>query len=170
MNLNELKTCLRKHPDHLLAMALPDGRRIPAHYHVTEVGHVVKRFVDCGGKFRTTETCVLQTHVGSAKDDGHRLTAGKLAHILDLAGSILPSAELPVEVEHEDGVISQFPVTGGEGVGETLTLQLGTKHTDCLAKEKCGLDDGCGCNDEAADQVPTAGSCCAGPAGRVACC
>jgi hypothetical protein len=36
-----------------------------------------------------------------------------------------------------------------------LTLQLGTKHTDCLAKEKCGVAP------EAATE-PARESCCAG--------
>jgi hypothetical protein len=170
MNLNELKTCLQKRPDLVLAILLPDGRPLPAHYHVTEVGYVTKRFVDCGGKFRMSDTCVLQTHVGSPRDDGHRLTAGKLVHILGLAGAILPAGELPVEVEYEDGTISQFPVAGAGLIGETLTLQLGAKHTDCLAKEKCGVDDGGGCADDSTGVAAKSESCCVSPAGSTACC
>jgi hypothetical protein len=165
MNLKELKACLQAQPELVLALALPDGRRVPAHYHVTEVGHIAKRFVDCGGTFRASETVVLQTHVGSPQDDGHRLTAGKLAHILGLAASILPSAELPVEVEYEDEVISQFPITGARRAGDTLTLQLGAKHTDCLAREKCGSDDGC--VGEPAQAVET---CCVASADGQRCC
>ena len=152
MNLTELKTLLQAHPEHTLNFALPDGRLIPAHFHVTEVGHIAKKFVDCGGAFRTDETCVLQTYFGSTQDDGHRLSAGRLAHILELAQPILPNGELPVEIEYEDGIVSQFPVESGAQAGSTLLLQLGLKHTDCLAKDKCGIveDDGavvgiCGC-------------------------
>src|SRR5436190_117460 len=105
MNLTELKAGLHARPELNVTIALPDGGRIPAHYHITEVGHVAKRFVDCGGTVRNSETCVLQTYFGSSKDDGHRLTAGKLAHILDLASPLLPSDDVPVEVEYEDGVI-----------------------------------------------------------------
>ena len=166
MNLQELKSCLQARPELNVAFALPDGRLIPAHYHVTEVGHIAKKFVDCGGTHRSSETCVLQTYVGSHKDDGHRLTAGKLAHILNLAGSILPSGELPVEVEYEDGVVSQFPLVGAGLVGDTLTLQSGLKHTDCLAKQKCGLDDDCGCSSESVEPE----GCCIAPAGSRACC
>ena len=166
MTLTELKTCLETRPELNLAIALPDGRRVPAHYHVTEVGHIAKRFVDCGGTFRASETCLLQTYLGSAKDDGHRLTAGKLAQILGLAQSILPSGELPVEVEYEDGVISQFPLIGAGLVGDELTLQLGLKHTDCLAKAQCGIDDSCGCEAEPAKAT----GCCAAPAGSRPCC
>jgi len=168
MTLQELKDCLQQRPDLSLAIALPDGRRLPAHYHVTEVGHVVKKFVDCGGTHRVTEACVLQAFVGSLKDDGHRLTAGKLVQILGFGDSFLPAGVLPVEVEYEDGMVSQFPVTGVGLVGDVLTLQLGLKHTDCLAKEKCGIDEGCGCASES--DATEAGRCCVGPAGSTACC
>lgn len=167
MNLPELKSRLRAQSDLNVSILRPDGTAIPAHYHLTEVGHVAKNFVDCGGKFRASETCVLQTHFASARDDGHRLTAGKFAMILDLAKPILPTEDLPVEVEYEAGLISQAPLAGVSVVGGDLQLQLGSKHTDCLAKEKCGIDDGCGC---ASDPVEETGACCAGPASGQRCC
>lgn len=153
MTLSEFKSILLAHPHRTVAVELPDGRFVPAHFHITEVGHVAKKFVDCGGAFRASETCVLQTYVGSPADDGHRLTAGRLAKILDLANPILPGTDLPVEIEHETEVISQFPLTTARVDGSGLTLQLGLKHTDCLAKDRCGITEtepaaagsGCGC-------------------------
>ena len=153
MNVTQLKSLLQSHPEHIVELVLPDGRAIPAHFHVTEVGHIAKKFVDCGGTFRSDETCVLQTHFGSPKDDGHRLTAGRLAHILSLARPILSSDDLRVEIEYEDGIISQFPLEGGGAAKGVLRLQLGLKHTDCLAKDRCGIEEaevagatsGCGC-------------------------
>ena len=125
MNISELKAQLRTHPELNVNILRPDGTAIPAHYHLTEVGHVAKNFVDCGGKFRASETCVLQTHFGSTRDDGHRLTAGKFAMILDLAKPILPTEDLLVEVEYEAGVISQAPLAGVRVVNGALQLQLG---------------------------------------------
>jgi hypothetical protein len=152
MKINELKSVLLSHATLPVVVALPDGGRVPAHFHVTEVGHIAKKFVDCGGTFRTDETCVLQTWVGSPRDDGHRLTAGRLAKILGLAKPILPETDLPVEVEYEAEVISQFPLMNAKVDGSTLVLQLDHKHTDCLAREKCGIEAkeseataGCGC-------------------------
>jgi hypothetical protein len=52
--------------------------------------------------------CRLQTWF--ADDVDHRLTAGKLLKILDKAKSFLASDELDVDVEHEVGYISQFPL------------------------------------------------------------
>jgi hypothetical protein len=156
MNLFQFQIQLRANPGAKVAIILPSGQLIPAHYHVTEVGHVAKKFIDCGGTMRVSEACVLQTWTGSPGDDGHRLTGEKLAKILALAKSILPETDLPVEIEHEDGFVSQFPVETIQRVGAELQLRLGVKHTDCLAKERCGAEP-----DE---------NCCAPTAGSERCC
>lgn len=161
MNVNELKAGLNARPNLNVALVLPDGRLVPPHYHVTEVGQITKRFIDCGGTIRHSESCVLQTYFGSPRDDGHRLTAGKLAQILELARPVLASGELPVEVEYEDGVISQFPLVEIAEDGGNLGLRLGLKHTDCLAKDKCGIAD---------DEGEEARGCCAGASASGRCC
>ena len=161
MTLAEFKSHLRAHPDAHVIISLPDGGIVPQHYHVTEVGHVAKNFVDCGGKFRASESCVLQTWISDHRDDGHRLTAGKLNTILGFADSFLPSDDLPVEVEHEQGMISQFPVEDVTFVDSALTVRLAAKHTACLARERCGKDsEACATTDE--EQACCAGSerCC----------
>src|SRR5437773_8092242 len=104
MKLRELKSLLRTNPDARPLFLLPNGDLIPPHFHVTEVGHVAKKFVDCGGTFRDREACVLQTYV--ADDFAHRLKAGRFADILDLGRSILPGDDLEVEVEWDCCVIS----------------------------------------------------------------
>jgi Family of unknown function (DUF6428) len=138
INLRDLKAALQLRPEGNLRFVLPDGDPIPDDFHVTEVGHVTRRFVDCGGTVRSTAACVLQAWV-AGDDREHRLNAGKLASILDLAGAVIPSDELEVEVEYEGCVISQYPVLSSSADGAGLTFQLGHKHTDCLAKEACGL-------------------------------
>jgi hypothetical protein len=166
MNVTELKSRLQASPDHSVSILLPNGGKVPRHFHVTEIGHVAKKFVDCGGTFRSSEACVLQTLVGS--DDHHRLTAGRLAHILDLAKPILPSADLSVEIEYEDGVISQFPLQEITVDGGSLALHLGLKHTDCLAKDKCGMESGC-CESEESS-ADEAGACCGDTGEGQGCC
>jgi Family of unknown function (DUF6428) len=140
MTIHEFKQQLETHRDRSLAFQLPDGGFIPAHFHITEVGHVGKTFVDCGGTRRTQETCLLQTWV--ANDEGHRLPAGKLADIFAKTRDVLPDHGLPVEIEFEDCVVAQFPVQSASVIDGALTFQLGLKHTDCLAKEVC-LPNGC---------------------------
>lgn len=155
MKLCELKSLLRDHPKATPRFILPDGDAIPAHFHITEVGHVSKRFIDCGGtRHDMRETCVLQTW--AANDLKHRLDGATFAKILDLGKAILPGDDLDVEVEYECCMTAQYPIASAQVAGEHLDFQLEAKHTDCLAKEKCGIDSGCGCGEEAA----TAGACC----------
>ena len=157
MKLRDLKATLALHPDALPRFILPDGDQIPAHFHITEVGHVAKRFIDCGGKLHdTTDTCLLQTYV--ADDVEHRLTAAKFAKILQLGDKVLPHDDLEVEVEYEDCAITQSPISSAELNGEHIDLQLGEKHTDCLAKAKCGID-GEGCAPASAKAAAAVGCC-----------
>jgi hypothetical protein len=67
----------------------------------------------------------------------HRLPAGKLAEIIERAAPILGSDDLEVELEYEDGVISQFPVVSIVNDLNKFIIGLGVKHTDCLAKNIC---------------------------------
>jgi len=142
MTVQEFRAALAAHPDARMHWMLPDKSFVPAHYHITEVGRVRKDFIDCGGTVRSTTSCVLQVWV--ANDLDHRLETTKLAGIMGVAAGLLGSDDLPVEVEYEEGVISQYPVGGMEVTPSGLLFHLGTKHTACLAPEKCKVgDSGC---------------------------
>jgi len=151
MKLSEFRAHLLEHPNHALVFALPDGGHIPAHFHITEAGRVDKSFIDCGATIRATATCSLQAWV--ADDLDHRLAPGKLAGVLDLAEPLFRGDDLEVEIEYEEGFISQFPVLAATAEGQSLVFHLGTKHTDCLAKDTClphsaepaAAVAGCGC-------------------------
>ncbi|MBL8866994.1 MAG: hypothetical protein JNK93_15660 [Planctomycetia bacterium] len=137
MNLREFQELLARHPNAPLHFALPDGDLVPAHFHVTEVGRIRKDFIDCGGTTRSESSCRLQVWIAS--DTDHRLNTTKLAAILKLATPLFDTDELPVEVEYEAGVVSQYPVTDADATPSGLLFQLGSKHTDCLAKDRCGV-------------------------------
>jgi len=155
MTLKAVKAALLENSTKNVRLVLPAGDLVAADFHVTEVGHVVKNFVDCGGTKRRAESVVLQAWV-AANDPDHRLTAAKLASILDLAQTIIPSDELKVEVEYEGCAISQYPVTGVTTEKDEVLFALTEKHTDCLAKEACGLES-CGCGPE---EEKSAAKCC----------
>jgi hypothetical protein len=142
MKLLELKNLLGRQPESKMRFVLPDDRVIQADFHVTEVGHVVKRFIDCGGTTHSTQACVLQVWL-AANDKEHRLKAGKLASILELAKPLIPADDLEVEVEYEDATVSQYPISSFTAEPGELTFRLEHKHTDCLAREACGLESGC---------------------------
>lgn len=137
MKLAELKTNLGQHPGANIRFLLPAGDSVPIHAHVTEVARIDKRFVDCGGTLRNDSLCRLQTWV--ANDLDHRLKAGKLLKILEKAGSFLVSDDFEVDVEHEVGFVSQFPLESVEILPGEIVLHLGERHTACLAPDKCGV-------------------------------
>jgi len=114
---------------------MPNREPIPAHAHVTEVARIDKRYVDCGGTFRSEAFCRLQTWV--ADDTEHRLSAGKLLAILGKAGAFLGGDEIEVDVEYECGVITHSPIATVSANDGRLTIQLAERHTACLAPEKC---------------------------------
>ena len=137
MTVEKLLTVLSGSVDAGLRVMLPGGEFVPANFHVTEVGRVQKDFIDCGGTVRSAAACVLQLWV--TDDVDHRLDAGKLAKIVRLAGPLLRATDLPVEVEYEAGVVSQYPLTSAEATPSILLFHLGSKHTACLAADRCGV-------------------------------
>ena len=142
MNVNEVQNLLAAHPGEKMHFMLPDKSFVPAHFHITEIGRVRKDFIDCGGTVRSATTCLLQVWV--AHDVDHRLETTKLAKIMEIAQPLLGSDQLPVEIEYEGEAISQYPLGGAESTPSGLLFYLGSKHTACLAPEKCGVG-GTGC-------------------------
>lgn len=133
MKLHDLKQILRQYPDSFPRFILPDGDRIPAHFHITDVSHVTKRFIDGGGTpHETTDACLLQTYV--ADDVDYRLSPDS-----DLGQRVLQHEDLEVEVEYDCCVVAQYPIAAAPSAGDHLKIRLGEKHTDCLAKQKCGI-------------------------------
>jgi hypothetical protein len=158
MKLSDLKMILTQHPEAYPRFVLPDGDSIPAHFHITEVGHTTKRFIDCGGKLHDrNDTCLLQTYV--ADDTDHRLTAGTFVKILRLGDQVLPGDDLDVEVEWDCCVVSQYPIVSANAFADRIEFQLASKQTDCLAKTKCGTD-GESCGSGAREQAGAATACC----------
>ena len=138
MKLSQFSGLLQGHPDKQFHLVLPGDNAVPVSFHITEVGHVTKKFIDCGGKLHTVQTCQLQAWLGS--DTDHRLLAGKMVAVLNLAAAkgVLPIGEdLNVEVEYEDVAISQYPVENVTITENAVVLSLAAKHTDCLAKASC---------------------------------
>lgn len=137
MTLREFKTLLRHNDGKAFQLRLPGGDEVPASFHITEVGRVTKTFLDCGGELRQTDTCQIQAWVGD--DEDHRLAASKLLAIFRKAAFLLPDEGVPLEIEYQDEVISQYPIANAEITKDAVILNLTTKQTDCLAKEACGL-------------------------------
>ena len=134
MTLQGLQNALEANPELFPRFVLPDGDCIPAHAHVTEVGHVVRNFIDCGGLTGKEEKVVLQTHVGD--DTDHRLRSDRFAKILDLGNRVIPSADLDVDVEYDCCVVAQYPIAEAAPDGDYLNLILRLSRTQCRERER----------------------------------
>jgi hypothetical protein len=111
-----------------------DGNPIPSHYHITEAGHKVKTFVDCGGTLRKEERITFQVWV--AQDFDHRLTSEKLLSIIEGYESNILKADLDVEFEYQESTIGIFGLSFD---GRYFHLQ--PLQTDCLAPNSCGIPE-----------------------------
>jgi hypothetical protein len=130
MKLLEIKTILGNLDT--IAFKLPNGELVPQHFHVTEVGKITKNFIDCGGTVRKEE--VVNFQLWDANDYDHRLHPEKLVHIIALSERVLEIGDLEIEVEYQGETIQKFGLDF-----DGTNFLLATKHTDCLAKEKCGV-------------------------------
>lgn len=113
---------------------LPDGSVVPPHFHVTEIGEVHRRFIDCGGTMR--KHTVINFQLFTADDFDHRLSAGKLRDIIALSQKHLLLDDHEIEVEFQGVTIEKY---GLEFEGGRFLLT--SKQTDCLAKDKCGIPE-----------------------------
>jgi hypothetical protein len=130
MKLSEIKSELAAMTQ--LSFMLPDGTQVPAHFHVTEVGQVSKRYIDCGGTIRNESAINFQ--LWEDGDVDHRLAASKLLDIIELAERKLALEDLEVDVEYQGDTLGRYGLEFQGG-----TFQLIAKQTDCLAKDKCGI-------------------------------
>lgn len=137
MKLSQFSGLLQSHPEKPFRLVLPGATTVPVSFHITEVGHVTKKFIDCGGRLHTAQSCQLQAWVWM--DTEHRLLAGKMAGVLDLATAkgVLPADDLDVEIEYEDTALSQYTVADFAVTDSAVVFNLAAKHTDCLAKDTC---------------------------------
>ena len=65
MTIQELKNTLTQVEQ--LVFRMEDGNKIPSHFHITEVGQIEKRFIDCGGTVRHEKKA--STRAGQTSED-----------------------------------------------------------------------------------------------------
>ncbi|WP_203295961.1 DUF6428 family protein [Luteirhabdus pelagi] len=133
MTLEDIKQNL-SHLD-TITFSLPSGVLVPEHFHVTEIGHVKKKFIDCGGTLREEEKINFQ--LWSANDYNHRLHPEKLVNIINLSIEKLGlPTDAAIEVEYQGNTIETYGLEFADG-----SFQLVSTQTDCLAKDACGIPE-----------------------------
>ncbi|MEJ7559565.1 MAG: DUF6428 family protein [Pedobacter sp.] len=132
MKLSEIKEILSQADS--VNFQLEDGKAVPAHFHVTEVGVVTKDFIDCGGTVRNEKVANFQ--LWDANDYEHRLKATKLLNIIVLSEKVLGMEDLEIEVEYQTETIGKYSLRYD---GNNFVLVA--KTTACLAPDKCGIPE-----------------------------
>ena len=130
MKLSEFKSLLKLQEK--IEIELPNGTLVPRHFHVTEVGQINKRFIDCGGTLRNEN--VVNFQLWEANDYDHRLHPKKLVSIIELSETQLGLTDEEIEVEYQGVTIEKYGISF-DGTRFVLT----SKATDCLAKDNCGI-------------------------------
>jgi Family of unknown function (DUF6428) len=110
----------------------PDGFSIPKHFHITEVGQINKRFIDCGGTVR--EENVIAMQLWESIDFWHRLEPSKLNAIIELSEKKLGIGNHEIEIEYQSNTVGKYGVEFENGVFKLIATQ-----TACLASDKCGI-------------------------------
>jgi len=130
MKLSEIKELLPTLDN--VTFQLEDGTFVPEHFHVTEVGMIIKNFIDCGGVIRHEK--VVNFQLWNADDYEHRLKPGKLLSIIELSEQKLGIEDTDIEVEYQSSTIGKYDL---EFNGSHFILK--NKTTACLAQDACGI-------------------------------
>jgi hypothetical protein len=130
MKISQIKRILGTKEE--IEFRTPTGKRVPEHFHVTEIGKISKIFIDCGGTMRKEEIANFQ--LWNANDYSHRLHPEKLLDIIELSEKILELGDLEIEVEYQGDTIGKYGLDFVNG-----HFLLTNTQTDCLAKDKCGI-------------------------------
>lgn len=130
MKLSEIKEILPTLQN--VEFQLSNGTFVPEHFHVTEIGVITKRFIDCGGAIRHEQ--VVNFQLWDANDFEHRLKPSKLLHIIKLSEEKLGIEDAEIEVEYQGETIGKFDLDFN-----TNHFVLKNKQTACLAEDACGI-------------------------------
>jgi len=130
MTLEQIKSILPSLEN--VEFALENGTFVPEHFHVTEIGMITKKFIDCGGTMREEEKVNFQ--LWDANDFEHRLKPGKLLNIIKLSEEKLGIKNLEIEVEYQSDTIGKYDLDFN---GKYFVLK--NKMTACLANDACGV-------------------------------
>jgi Family of unknown function (DUF6428) len=131
MKLSEFK--IRLHEVETFSIQLPDKTFVPAHFHITEMGIINKKYTDCGNTFREENYFTFQ--LWFANDIEHRLETNKVLKIVSGIEKNLTTQDLEIQVEYQDtNTIGKYKLGFNNG-----NFDLIPTKTTCLAMENCGI-------------------------------
>lgn len=135
MKISQFKSALQlakpeSNPQFLQINGLP----VSAHYHITEIGLILKNYVDCGGVVRQERKASMQLWL--ANDTDHRLSTEKLLGIIEKSEQLFGLKDEELEVEFQGQTVETYGLST-----QDFGFQLTTKRTTCLAPDHCGISN-----------------------------
>ncbi|MEN9743333.1 MAG: hypothetical protein RLZZ65_1138 [Bacteroidota bacterium] len=111
-----------------------NGLPIAAHYHITEIGLILKNFVDCGGVVRQERKASMQ--IWLANDTDHRLSTEKLLSIIEKSEQLFGLKDEVLEVEFQGETVETYTLASAD-----FGFHFIAKQTTCLAPGHCGIPE-----------------------------
>ena len=111
-----------------------NGIPVEPHYHITEIGLVLKNYVDCGGVVRQERKATMQ--VWLANDTDHRLSTQKLLEIIEKSEQLFGLKDEELEVEFQGQTIDTYGLSV-----QDFGFEFVAKQTTCLAPGHCGIPE-----------------------------
>ncbi len=130
MNLSVFKQHLTTVSD--ITFLKPNNQTVPKHFHITEVGQIDKKFIDCGGTIRSEK--IISMQLWESVDFWHRLEPSKLLNIIELSERKLGIEDVDIEIEYQGETIEKFALDFQDN-----QFKLVAKNTTCLASDSCGV-------------------------------
>lgn len=135
MKISQFKSALQlAKPEANPVFLQTSGISVAAHYHITEIGLILKNYVDCGGVVRQERKASMQLWL--ANDTDHRLSTEKLLGIIEKSEQLFGLKDEELEVEFQGQTIETY----GLAV-QDFGFQFTAKKTTCLATDHCGISN-----------------------------
>jgi len=133
MKISQFKSALQlAKPEASPVFLQTSGLNVAAHYHITEIGLVLKNYVDCGGVVRQERKATMQ--IWLANDTEHRLNTHKLLDIIAKSEQLFGLKDEELEVEYQGNTIETYGLEV-----QDFGFQFLAKQTTCLAPDHCGI-------------------------------
>ena len=116
-----------------IVFELPEGEKVPSHFHITEIGIIRKTYIDCGGNLRVDNLINMQ--LWYSNDVNHKIEPAKVLKIIERSDKLLKLQDEEIQIEYQQDTVCKFNLEFGGG----NTFKLIKTFTDCLDKESCNI-------------------------------
>lgn len=135
MKISQFKSALQlAKPENNPQFLQINGLPVSAHYHITEIGLILKNYVDCGGVVRQERKASMQLWL--ANDTDHRLSAAKLLGVIEKSEQLFGLKDEELEIEFQGQTIETYGLSA-----QDFGFQFTAKRTTCLAPDHCGISN-----------------------------